>query len=111
MRSESVRRTDGPATAVIRRRRRAGGDLFCVDVEDGNLHRIIYTAANWTLTPKREKRVHVGVERILALLDGTGSTHPEGKLLSDSWDVNGDGAFGDATGSRAFPGAHLGAKR
>jgi PKD repeat protein len=33
--------------------------------------------------------------------DGTGSSDPEGKPLSYSWDLNGDGTFGDATGSTA----------
>src|SRR5205823_3844606 len=33
--------------------------------------------------------------------DGTGSSDPEGKPLSHSWDLDGDGAFGDATGSTA----------
>ena len=33
--------------------------------------------------------------------DGTGSSAPEGKPLSYSWDLNGDGTFGDATASTA----------
>ena len=33
--------------------------------------------------------------------DGTGSTDPEGHALSYSWDLDGDGTFGDATGPTA----------
>ena len=33
--------------------------------------------------------------------DGTGSTDPEGGPLTYAWDLNGDGAFGDASGSTA----------
>ena len=33
--------------------------------------------------------------------DGTGSSDPEGRPLSYSWDLNGDGTFGDATGATA----------
>ena len=29
--------------------------------------------------------------------DGSGSTDPEGRPLTHSWDLNGDGTFGDAT--------------
>ena len=32
-------------------------------------------------------------------LDGTGSTDPDGDALTYSWDVNGDGIFGDAIGA------------
>jgi len=65
-----------------------GGDLFYVDMEDGSLHRIIYTAANQPPTARISAN---------PAFDGSGSTDPEGRPLTYSWDLNGDGTFGDAT--------------
>jgi glucose/arabinose dehydrogenase len=78
-----------------------GGDLFYVDMDDGTVRRITYTAANQppiavvTATPTS------GPAPLTVSFDGTGSSDPEGKPLSYSWDLNGDGTFGDATGPTA----------
>jgi hypothetical protein len=40
----------------------------------------------------------IGEGQSLAL-DGSGSSDPNGDALSYSWDLNGDGVYGDATGS------------
>src|SRR5215813_11766619 len=74
-----------------------GGDLFYVDMEDGRLHRIIYTAANQPPTARISASPTSGDAPLTVAFDGSGSTDPEGRPLTYSWDLNGDGTFGDAT--------------
>jgi glucose/arabinose dehydrogenase/PKD repeat protein len=79
-----------------------GGDLFYVDMDDGTVHRITYTAANQPPTAAVTADPTNGPVPLTVTFDGTGSSDPEGKPLSYSWDLNGDGTFGDATGSSAM---------
>jgi glucose/arabinose dehydrogenase/PKD repeat protein len=79
-----------------------GGDLFYVDMDDGTVHRITYTAANQPPTAAITADPTNGPVPLTVTFDGTGSSDPEGKPLSYSWDLNGDGTFGDATGSSAM---------
>jgi glucose/arabinose dehydrogenase/PKD repeat protein len=74
-----------------------GGDLFYVDMEDGTVHRIIYTAANQPPTARISASPTAGNAPLTVAFDGTGSADPEARPLTYSWDLNGDGAFGDAT--------------
>jgi glucose/arabinose dehydrogenase/PKD repeat protein len=78
-----------------------GGDLFYVDMDDGTVHRITYTAANQPPTAVFTANPTNGPAPLTVSFDGTGSSDPEGNPLSYSWDLNGDGTFGDATGSTA----------
>jgi glucose/arabinose dehydrogenase/PKD repeat protein len=78
-----------------------GGDLFYVDMDDGTVHRITYTAANQPPTAVITANPANGPVPLTVSFDGTGSSDPEGKPLSYSWDLNGDGTFGDATGPTA----------
>src|SRR4029450_1508542 len=78
-----------------------GGDLFYVDMENGAVHRITYTAANQPPTAVATATPTNGPVPLTVSFDGTGSSDPEGRPLSYSWDLNGDGTFGDATGSTA----------
>jgi glucose/arabinose dehydrogenase len=78
-----------------------GGDLFYVDMDDGTVHRITYTAANQPPTAVVTANPTNGTAPLTVSFDGTGSSDPEGKPLSYSWDLNGDGTFGDATGPTA----------
>jgi glucose/arabinose dehydrogenase len=78
-----------------------GGDLFYVDMDDGTVHRITYTAANQPPKAVITASPANGPVPLTVSFDGTGSTDPEGKPLSYSWDLNGDGTFGDATGPTA----------
>jgi len=74
-----------------------GGDLFYVDMEDGTLHRITYTATNQPPTARISANPTSGAPPLTVAFDGSGSTDPEGRPLTYSWDLNGDGTFGDAT--------------
>jgi glucose/arabinose dehydrogenase/PKD repeat protein len=78
-----------------------GGDLFYVDMDDGTVHRITYTAANQPPTAKITANPTNGPVPLTVSFDSTGSSDPEGRPLSYSWDLNGDGTFGDATGATA----------
>ena len=77
------------------------GDLFYVDMEDGTVHRITYTAANQPPTAVIVASPTSGSVPLTVSFDGTASTDPEGKALSYSWDLNGDGTYGDSTGATA----------
>ena len=78
-----------------------GGDLFYVDMDDGTVHRITYAAANQPPTAVITANPNNGPVPLSVNFDGTGSSDPEGKPLTYSWDLNGDGTFGDATGPTA----------
>jgi glucose/arabinose dehydrogenase len=78
-----------------------GGDLFYVDMDDGTVHRITYTAANQPPTAVITASPTNGPGPLTVSFDGSGSSDPEGKPLSYSWDLNGDGTFGDATSPTA----------
>ncbi len=78
-----------------------GGDLFYVDMDDGTVHRITYAAANQPPTAMITANPNNGPVPLSVNFDGTGSSDPEGKPLTYSWDLNGDGTFGDATGPTA----------
>ena len=78
-----------------------GGDLFYVDMDDGEVHRITYAGANQPPTAVITANPTNGPVPLTVSFNGTGSSDPEGRPLSYSWDLNGDGTFGDATGSTA----------
>jgi len=78
-----------------------GGDLFYVDMEDGTIHRIIYTVGNQPPTARISATPTAGNAPLTVSFDGSGSTDPEVRPLKYSWDLNGDGTFGDATGPTA----------
>ena len=77
------------------------GDLFYVDMDGGKIHRITYSGGNQQPTAVATANPTNGTQPLAVSFDGTGSSDPEGKPLTYSWDLNGDGIFGDATGSTA----------
>jgi PKD repeat protein len=70
-------------------------------MDDGTVHRITYTAANQPPTAAITASPTNGPAPLTVSFDGTGSSDPEAKPLSYSWDLNGDGTFGDAMGPTA----------
>ncbi|MFG1817890.1 PQQ-dependent sugar dehydrogenase [Kribbella sp. NPDC049174] len=76
-----------------------GGDLFYVDMENGSVHRITFTAANQAPNAAFTANPASGAVPLTVNFDGTSSSDPEGRPLTYSWDLNGDGTFGDATGT------------
>ncbi|MDQ1508162.1 MAG: hypothetical protein QOG50_6 [Actinomycetota bacterium] len=75
------------------------GDLFYVNIA-GSIHRISYGTnhppiANATATPT------YGQTPLTVQFDGSQSSDPNpGEIVSYSWDLNGDGTFGDSTAAR-----------
>ena len=75
-------------------------DLFYVDLDEGQIHRISYTPANQPPVAVANVTPTIGQTPLLVNFDGTGSTDPEGEQLSYSWD------FGDGTTSTTATGTH-----
>jgi glucose/arabinose dehydrogenase len=74
------------------------GDLFYVDLLGGMIHRIQYTGANQSPTAVIQATPTFGPAPLQVHFDATGSSDPNlGDTLSYSWDLNGDGAYGDST--------------
>jgi glucose/arabinose dehydrogenase len=76
-----------------------GGDLYYVSLDHGTMNRIEYTAAPSNTPPiaKITADKTNGSTPLTVNFDGTGSSDPDtGDTLSYSWDLNGDGTFGDS---------------
>jgi PKD repeat protein len=80
-----------------------GGDVFYADLDGGTVNEIQYTAApsNTPPTAKITADKTNGSTPLTVNFDGSGSTDPDaGDTLSYSWDLNGDGTFGDSTAAK-----------
>jgi PKD repeat protein len=75
-----------------------GGDLFYAGFDDGTIRRIQYFAANQPPVAIATATPTSGVAPLMVAFDGSGSTDPDaGDAISYSWDLNGDGVYGDST--------------
>ena len=75
-----------------------GGDLFYVDFDGGTIRRITYTSANQAPVARVTATPTTGEAPLTVAFDGSGSSDPDsGDTLSHIWDLDGDGAFDDAT--------------
>ena len=82
------------------------GDLFYVDFSGGTIRRIKYFVANQPPTASFTTSPTSGPTPLTVTFDGTASSDPDGDALTYAWDLDGDGAFDDAsteTASRTYP--------
>ncbi len=73
------------------------GDLYYVDIFNGTIHRVRYRAPVANIQASATS----GASPLVVDFDGGGSTTPSGTTLAYSWDLDGDGTFGDATTATA----------
>ena len=73
-------------------------DIFYVNIGLGTVNRISYASSNRAPTAVASASPTSGAAPLAVTLNGTGSTDPDGDALSYSWDTDGNGTFGDATG-------------
>lgn len=74
------------------------GDLFFVNIAMGTVSRISYASTNRAPTAAAAASPTAGNAPLAVHLDATGSSDPDGDALTYSWDTDGNGTFGDATG-------------
>jgi glucose/arabinose dehydrogenase len=75
-----------------------GGDLFYVDFDNGKIHRISFLSSNNPPVAVASGSPTSGAVPLTVTFNGSGSSDPDaGDTLSYSWDLNGDGTFGDST--------------
>ncbi|CAN5279403.1 hypothetical protein BH18ACT14_BH18ACT14_13640 [soil metagenome] len=72
------------------------GNLYYVDLDGGTIRRIAWTV-NRSPVAVASASPTTGAAPLTVQFDATGSTDPDGDPLTYSWDLNGDGTFGDST--------------
>ena len=72
------------------------GNLYYVDFDGGTIRQITWTV-NRSPVASASASPTTGAAPLTVQFDGTGSTDPDGDPLNYSWDLNGDGTFGDST--------------
>ena len=77
-----------------------GGDLFYVDL-GGTIRRIRYFNQNQPPIAVAAANPTSGAAPLTVAFDGTASNDPDGDALTYAWDLDGDGAFDDATAATA----------
>jgi glucose/arabinose dehydrogenase len=77
-----------------------GGDLFYVDFDGGTIRRVRYFSANRPPVAVATASPTTGAAPLTVNFDGSGSSDPDGDILSYAWDLDGDGAYDDSTAIR-----------
>ena len=75
----------------------ASGDLFYANFEGGQIRRIQYLGANNPPNAVATANPTSGPAPLTVQFNGSGSSDPDGDPLTYSWDLNGDGTYGDST--------------
>lgn len=74
------------------------GDVFYVDHTGGTIRRISYSDGNLPPAARATANKTSGPAPLQVTFDGSGSDDPDpGDSIAYSWDLNGDGTFGDST--------------
>ncbi|HMJ34003.1 MAG TPA: LamG-like jellyroll fold domain-containing protein [Baekduia sp.] len=76
------------------------GALYYVSVGSGSIHRISAVNANKAPTAHATASPTSGTVPLMVNFDGTGSTDPNNDTLTYSWDLDGDGTYGDSTAAK-----------
>ena len=75
-----------------------GGDIFYVDLDAGQVRRVVYNGANHPPTAVISANPTSGAAPLTVGFDGSGSSDLDaGDTLSYTWDLDGDGQFDDST--------------
>lgn len=77
------------------------GDIFYVNLVAGTVHRLSYTAGNNPPVASFTVSPGAGPLPLTVNLNASASTDPENDPMTFSWDLNGDGTYGDASGVTA----------
>jgi glucose/arabinose dehydrogenase/PKD repeat protein len=77
-----------------------GGDLFYADFDNGAIHRIKFLSSNRPPNAVATGSPTSGPTPLTVNFDGSGSSDPDGDPITYSWDLNGDGTYGDSTAQK-----------
>ena len=89
---------DTPAAGPVDLQIGPGGDLFYVGYDDGTIRRIQYFGPNQPPVASATASPTSGNAPLTVQFDGSASYDPDaGDTITYSWDLNGDGVYGDST--------------
>jgi glucose/arabinose dehydrogenase len=78
-----------------------GGDLYYVDLLGGTIRRIRYYPNDRPPVPVLSASATSGLVPLTVHFDASGSSDPDADPLTYSWDLDGNGTYGDAAGPTA----------
>jgi PKD repeat protein len=99
--------------AVVDLQRGPGGDIYYVEINDGQVRRFDYLSGNQAPVAVCSANPTTGNAPLTVSFTGSNSYDPDpGDLLTYSWDLNADGTFGDSSAANpqytyTQPGSYL----